>query len=984
MSMGEQPKKLKDLDPADIERIGDEAVARMKQRVESRLALDIPQEPTLPMSVAGEDVHARTGSPQVPELSEPVSQDALPVDGPDEEATGQKWWLKEIAAEGQLTPDPKVEPVAAVAADNPDEAAEIERLMKEAAAVEATIAQESLGEPNARMADGRRRKLKPNAGKTRPQPEPAAEPAVSVQAEAEAAQSSQKPEIAPPTPEAVLVPVPDPVVPDMPVTPAAPEKEAPAPAAEAKKATADTSGEQYEFQVLKNGEEQQYLAHDDTLFIVRKKKDGYYFVDGDGELSGPVTQDVMRHQAEAERWRMIEAASAVSEEEPEAAPVAVEAAPVAEAAPANPEAPVSPEVPKVETPADSSQQKIDALRTDMEEFRYKYAEMDYEKNSAWKTLTGFFRNLRDNGQKDPDTEYWKSEYMSKLMELQNLELEQIKQEGLKGDELKERMAGMLRYYKIEQAAELYRDRTQVQIDKKGFVKKAWGTWEHIVKEYGKLSTPAKVFAGVALAGLSLSSGGAAALYIVAIRRAMGATGVAMTADALLAARAERKDKEKTEAHLAQFKEGFEVKDAEVAVEKFASLLKGEIEQLNNGLQKKKLETLRRKGLSLGIGVGLVFGGSALASQVSGMMHHEGAVAHTEPAAAPEAASSAPAAASAPEAASSAPARAEVPSASPGVLPQEFKVSFDRYQVTADDGKRGLWGVLEEHLPKDMLPQAEKNRIIQSLENVIQQKLDHMSAAELKEVGFPKGNINQIYAGTEIDLGKLLTPEEVQKVLEGQSVAASSLAEGAERVVSGAVRAHGVSAGLPEPVLSTAEVKDQAGFEKLVQQASAPKSAPVFDTSHTEALIQKNISFTDPKAYLAEHQGDQVVLGRYHSTLGRLRMGIFMMNPGEGGVPIEYDYTLNGEKLGGTKISQVLRDMKGFDKGIFQNLDYDRVKNPLHYDQMKDLAKFLDATKQAFGPDMSQVEAGESIDQYTRRMATAALRTGKEIKGFYKP
>lgn len=813
----------------------------------------------------------------------------------------------------------------------------------------------------------------------------------------------------------------------------------------------DKKGYGYDFRVLKNGEEQHYLAGDDTLFIVRKKKDGYYFVNGDGELSGPITQDAMRHQAEAENWRLIEDDPAAPVKEVKKAAPEKEA-PLSEFYPLQdgerqkyfiperegectvekfPEgyrfyfgAKYDPEdepltiflysedemrrtvkeahwevrgeilkskevLPDQATPAVEVkgknegdrgvlQEKIDVLKTEVAEFRYKYAEMDYEKTSAWKTLKGFFRNMTPDGKDDADTAYWSSEYHQKLMTLQNLELEQIKQSGLKGEALKERMAGLLQYYKYEQATALYNDRTQVRMDRQNFVGKAWGKWEEMVKGYGKLSLSKKVLIGVGLFGVSVATGGVGAAGVLVLRRMMGATGLALTTDALLEGLLDKKSQEKAKKEIEQFQEkNFDADDSDLTFQKYASQVSFEIERLNRKLQDKKLLALARKELSLGAGALGMLGGSLAAQAIS---DHWGTSSGTEGAPA-----SSVGAASAPEAASSVPAEAsasgveQAPSAAqetPDVTPAEtqgFKVEFERYQVTDADGKRGLWGILEQHLPEDMLPQAEKNRIIQSLENIIQQKLDHMSAAEFKEVGFPKGNVGQIYAGTEIDLGRLLTPDEIQAVMEGKDVTLPYVEApshvGGERLVSSPVpdTAH--------PVAPQEAVSGQA----TALQSSSVKPAPVF-TPQNE-LIQKNISFTDPKAYLTEHPEN---LSRYNSTLGRLRMGIFMMNPGEAGVPIEYDYTLNGEKLGSTKISQVLQDLKGFDRGVFQNLDYDRVKNPLHYDQMKELGKFMQASEKAFGPQVSLVEAGESIDHYTRRMATAALRTGKEIKGFYKP
>lgn len=1162
MAEGEQSPRPNSLKPQEVQQLGDEAVEKMRRRVESRLALDIPQEPTLPMPVAGEDVHARTGSPQVPELSEPVSQDdqsgqilggrrrarkgvknvpqasepvvasAVPVDGPDEEATGTKWWLKEIAAEGQLTPDPKVEakvePVAAVAADNPSEAAEIERLVEEAAAVEATIAQESLGDPivadaqaPGEVAPRRRAVNVAEAPKSASAPLPVSEvtTAPKVQQRDKEGEIPKVPErerkkfffeaaelsLASPShpesnqdrtlnvPELGLFGVFDGVGGEEggeKASSMAMERvgdfirqygRSPRSLEEAQDilrqailtahtsirkaqdvdpnlqgmATTATVGWMFEGKLLiasvgdsrlyrsREGKLEQ-LSRDDsaipeelrakfnnvvdpqteltpeeleiwksrnkitnalgseyfedpTIEVFDVAEGDQYLFTSDG-LTDPITDnelekalasgesktslDLLSEAAErarqggveklAEEGKGIENNSRKKADDVSFVLVGVKnkgEQPEDKAAPEVPK-----EIPKVETPADSLQQKIDALKIEVAEFRYKYAEMDYEKTSAWKTLKGFFRNITP-GQEDADTQYWNREYTSKLMALQNLELEQVKQEGLKGEALKERMAGVIQYYKYEQATALYNDRTQVRMERQSFIGKAWGKWEQAVKAYGTLSLSKKVLIGVGLAGLSVATGGVGAAGILILRRMMGATGVAMATDAAFAALLDKKEQRKAKKEIEDFeKKFFFSDDLEQTFQNYSGFLSDEIFELNQKLQKKKRNALYRKGISLGIGVGLVLGGSVLASQASGMMHHESAATSTESA-------SAPAAASAPEQASSAPARTEVPAATqetPSASPadiQGFKVEFERYQVTDADGKRGLWGILEQHLPEDMLPQAEKNRIIQSLENAIQQKLDHMSPAELKAVGFPTGNINTIYAGTQIDLGKLLTPDEVQAVMEGKNVTLSHVEApshvGGERLASSPV---------PDTAPSAAPQEAVSG-QAMAPQPSSVKPAPVLDTHRSETLVQKNIPVTDPLTYLREHPE---ALGRYNSTLGRLRMGIFMMNPGEAGVPMEYDYTLNGEKLGSTQISQVLKDLKGFDRGFLQNLDYDRVKNPLHYDQMRELGKFIEASGKAFGPKLASVEAGESIDHYTRRMAMVALQTGKEIKGFYKP
>ncbi len=631
--------------------------------------------------------------------------------------------------------------------------------------------------------------------------------------------------------------------------------------------------------------------------------------------------------------------------------------------PAQPEQPLSPDSPE------ALQQKIDALKTDMEEFRYKYAETDYEHTSAWKTVTGFFRNLTKKGDDDADARYWDSEYKKKLMELKNLELDQLKQSGLKGEALKERMAGLIQYYKYEQASGLYNDRTQVRMERKTLPGKIFDLYEAGIKKYSKLPRSVKVALSLGLLGLSGVTGGTS----LVVKRILAGSGAAVGIESVLALRSEEKSKKLKEEHLKQFKKGFSVEKYEEAFKEFSSLLNLEIEGLNDDLQKKKREALLRKGAAWGIGVGIV--GASYAA--SGLGHHETMNHPSVATPTPEHAASAPAGVSA----------GETPS---GVHPQEFKVSFGREDITSADGKRGLWGVLDRHLPQDMLPQAEKDRIIRSWENIIQQKLDHMSPAERAAVGFPTGNINNIYADTQIDLGKLLTPDEIQSVMEGKEIPAPS--GNLESVVS-----HGAEQGDHAPQAAHPPVSEPGGKSLPVEGSGKPlpiegsgKPKPVFDAFHHGSppkiehvagapVAENTVPTSDYRTYLREHPGD---ISRYYSALGKVREGIFAFPAGEHGVPSQYDYRIHAGKLDNTQVSAVLEDMKNFREGVSQ---YDPIRNPLDPDhQMTAVVKFVEASEKAFGKDLAKIQDGETINHYTRRMAAAALSTGKEIKGFYKP
>ena len=122
---------------------------------------------------------------------------------------------------------------------------------------------------------------------------------------------------------------------------------------------------------------------------------------------------------------------------------------------------------------------------------------------------------------------------------------------------------------------------------------------------------------------------------------------------------------------------------------------------------------------------------------------------------------------------------------------------------------------------------------------------------------------------------------------------------------------------------------------------------------------------------------------FYSATGKLRMEIFTMNSGEGSTSLAYDYSAgnNSKILGGAKVATVLEDLQRF-----KNFDvsYDREKNPLHPDQMKELGKFVKAATKAFGQDIARIGSDENINDYTSRMAAEAVAQHKSIPGFYAP
>lgn len=299
-----------------------------------------------------------------------------------------------------------------------------------------------------------------------------------------------------------------------------------------------------------------------------------------------------------------------------------------------------------------------------------------------------------------------------------------------------------------------------------------------------------------------------------------------------------------------------------------------------------------------------------------------------------------------------------------------------YTVTAADGKKGLWGVIERRLPEGMRP-ADQNRVIASIENLMRKDLAAMTPAERAAAGFPKGSIDLIYKGGVIQFDKFpsLTPERIQAIMDGQSVGTPSAMPGIPDPVSATERAQILDAfradapnletRIPAPVTSVERAQILDGFRDgpTVDPTRVVQGANVAD--HDMRIQQ----LTDPRQFIIDNPGSKELLFR---TTARLHSELLMLTPGEDGVPFQYDYAANGEKLGNTQMSQVLKDFGSIRP---RNINL----NPLHPDQERALANlFRNATK-AFGIEAAQPKAGESATYYIGRMATAALRKGVDIK-----
>lgn len=772
----------------------------------------------------------------------------------------------------------------------------------------------------------------------------------------------------------------------------------------------DSHGTGGVFLTLRIGEEAEYLSNEDINYKVQKRKEGYFILIGE-DWDGPHTKDVLKHKAEEEGWQVVEKLV---------------------------------ELPMVDPVLDAMkkeiQERINNLKTEVAEFRQKYAETDYEKTSAWKTLKGFFRNITPEGGRDSDTEYWKSEYREKLTELKESELELIKVSGATGKELKDSMAGLLRYYVLEEGRALYDARTQVRLDRQGSLAKIWGKYEEKVKDYGKLNWKIKLAVSLGLLGLAGATGGAS----IIAKRVLSGSSAAVGIDMLLAkAGIAWENRSVNKSIEREIEKGMDI-------DRLSQFLDSEIKLVNRDLRGRKATAIFRKTSSFLLGVVV---GSA--SSLIGA-HHDvppKGVPGGTPAPAPFAKlppsgiKIPPVSPFTPPASFSGlnpifeskipgslaeiesqvtgapvpgpitqgidhtpvvpgigatvptpdnpadpkifqPDEKRIPD-TPGVSPvppsvdeeipgkppvspdpktnvpdEDLNKAVEDYKVKASDGKRGLWGILDKRLPANV-PAGDKNRVIQSLENLMQQRLDGMSPAEQEAVGFPTGKIDMIQRGSMIRFDKLLDADEIKEAIDGTNFEAPET---------------------PKAIPVQASVENRTGVLDATDKTdSTPTqtdsvSEPDSERVEREARVlaeREKTYFTDPRTYLQENPER---IGMFNNTLGKLRMGIFLTEDIQR--LSDYDYAVNSQKLGMTKISSVLKDVAKFDKSAFAS--YDRAENPLHYSQMKELARFTVATEKAFGVKLAQVESGETINRYTQRMATLALRTGKSIPGFFKP
>ncbi len=691
-------------------------------------------------------------------------------------------------------------------------------------------------------------------------------------------------------------------------------------------------------------------------------------------------------------------------------------------------------LPKTERQDDIMSQ-VEKLKIKVGEARLQYVTADYKEKSAWAKLRRIFG--AKNISVDPnglDARTTKESYERLLMELQEVEVAELKTGGLSGQELRDRMGGMLRYYQLDERVALANTRNQVKIEQLRFKPKegektsiaqktalelrnniqgAAALAENIGRWYNKLPRWKKyTMAGVSL-GAGALGGAAVGGGVVLIRRAMATAGLAVMGDTAIGTWQEgKREQAATEQRAAYFKTLDAHKESGTYdFELLSNFLQQDIRNLDEKFQKQKKQDFIRRSAVWGVSVAGMFGGAWLASHARDLFSGAHGVSGTgnvnqflhDRASAPGAAASA-AQASVAEAA--APASSAPMARIAETMGHPAPVNLPRvdallrgYEVTEADGRRGLWGIIDRHLPEGM-PRGDRSRVISALEKVIQEKLRTLSPEELKLVGFPTGKIGEIYAGSTIDFTKLLNAEEIQSALGEESTVSAVTTEMGEKAVQGAGKAVEVvsqstsAPAVAEAVASQATISvpvvspmDEAANEAVFSRLA---DAPMMPSDPTEAVqtalaedAQKFTALNSPRSmaqFFAENPERKDV---YVRTIGDVRKSIFLTQPlasrdgfmkGEFWVA-KYDYTIN-RSLGVVNMSRALEAFQEMRVGAMSS--YVRERYPLHPSQLESLMRLVSIAQdpKMFG-SVGLPGNSETIDQYTRRIAALAAATNKE-------
>lgn len=317
-------------------------------------------------------------------------------------------------------------------------------------------------------------------------------------------------------------------------------------------------------------------------------------------------------------------------------------------------------------------------------------------------------------------------------------------------------------------------------------------------------------------------------------------------------------------------------------------------------------------------------------------------------------------------------------------------------LSTHEVKRGdnIWK-LAKSVVQDVpdMDRRASDRFAKLVELKLQAKLD-ASPDMARAAGFvagPDGKFSPSYiqAGAKLEIGKLISADEMSKLIE--EAKGSAPIEVAAPTGPSADVSSGKDGGItPDTVSKPAGGRDiyprlVKAFEEsqAASEAGRLESVIVPDDAvdgvvelrpETELLSPTGNVMTYVESLPADAQKD-IFRNFKHVSEQIFRTDEVMNTEG-------YDRNFNPisqTELAKAKLAVVLSNHDALAQNPLSS--YDRVKNPLHWSQMETVAKLSKAAGKTFGTELARARTGESIQEYVLRVVALAGHEGKKIPGF---
>jgi hypothetical protein len=286
--------------------------------------------------------------------------------------------------------------------------------------------------------------------------------------------------------------------------------------------------------------------------------------------------------------------------------------------------------------------------------------------------------------------------------------------------------------------------------------------------------------------------------------------------------------------------------------------------------------------------------------------------------------------------------------------------------------------------------VDEQQAIESLAKAMRIKLDAMTPDERALAGFHgtlengKVNLDLIRPGDKIDFGKLLTPEEIQSVLDRETT------EAPVEALSGSV----VERAIPDVVSPAERTEILRGFQDgpgglmngtpvmTEEWANTPARNPGEVAASLRSSVPEIVTLQDlgNPARLEQFMSEHGELNRsYQGTLRGMKTAIFSLPQDMNKLPYieQVDGGFNSA-MAMANMDRVLETHQGFRMGTMTAFEYDRRPFPFKSSQVERLAHLVRVATDPnmFGP-VGRPLPGEFVGTYLERMAALAAATHNE-------